>query len=140
MKTKRTFKSTNELVGAYLESRWNGMSDIYKVVGATPKGLKLEECQLEDLGAESNDPTWLKFKIAFDEDGELKTKKRLAYTNIGACYIKTELPNIITKRVRFSQDGELLMPKIDWDGCGTTTVIAIDDDEAKNVTVSQWWN
>lgn len=140
MKTKRAFKSTNELVGAYIESRWNGMSVVYKVVGATPKGLELEECCLDDLGAESDDPTWLKFKIAFDEDGELKTKKRLAYTNIGARYIKTELPNVITKRVRVSQDGEILMPKIGWNGCGSTSVIAMDDDEAKSIVISQWWN
>lgn len=123
MKTKRAFKSTNELVGAYIESRWNGMSDIFKVVGVTPKGLKLEECQLEDLGAESDDPTWLKFKIAFNKDVSLKSRGKP-----------------ITKRVRLSQDGEILMPKIGWDGYGETSVIAMDDDEAKNVVISQWWD
>lgn len=136
MKTERTFKSTDELVGTYISSRWNGMSDIYKVVGATPKGLKLEECELDSLGIEDGDPTWLKFKIAFDENGCLKTKKLTAYTKVDGSYVKTEQPNVITKRVRLSQNGEILMPKIGWDGCGSTSVIAMDDAEAKNVVVS----
>lgn len=136
MNTGKGFKTTKELEGTYIESRWNGMSDIFKVVGTSSKSVKLAKLKLEDLGMENEDPTWLRFRIAF-ENNEPKIEKKIIWENFPK---KETKDNIITKRVTFTEKGDVIINDPSWDGLGTTSVIAMNDDEAKKVVISQWWN
>lgn len=127
------FKSTKELLGTYIENRWNSMSSIFKVTKATPKTIELTEVKWETVGAE--DLVTRIAKLVFDKDGNPVYSYKMNSVALGHPEVRK-----VRKQVKFDNDGYILqIPDIDWDGFGTTKVVALNDEEAKNYSFTQYW-
>lgn len=118
----KDFKNTSELIGAYIQSSWNGMSDFYQVVGSSPKSIILQEVNWVTEADPNGDPTYRQAKMDFI-DGQ---------------------PNYIGKlkrcMVATNSDGTLRIKKSpNYNGCGTVKVCALNNEEAQKVRVSQYW-
>lgn len=130
---KTSFKSTKELLGAYIENRWNSMSSIFKVTKATPKTVELTEVDWDIIGSE--DPVTKIAKISFDKDGNPVFRHVRNSALAGEPKIRT-----VKKQVKFDNDGYILqLSDVDWSGYGTMLVAALNDDEAKKYTFTQYW-
>lgn len=134
---ERGFKSTNELIGAYIASRWNGMSDFYKVTKATPKTIELTEVQWEDDDdAKPEDPTWKACKLRFRDH-----KPVFALKSCSAAQLEDkDRLKTVKKHVKFTSDGDVCISHIGWDNQDDVFIIAMDDEEAENYKFKQYWN
>lgn len=131
---KKNFRSTQELVGTYIENRWNSMSSIFKVTKASPKTIELTEVEWNTVGSE--DPVTKIAKIAFDENGNPVFRNKMNSVALGHPEVRK-----VRKQVKFDNDGYILqIPDIDWDGYGATKVVALNDEEAKNYSFTQYWD
>lgn len=131
------FKSTSNLIGAYLSSSWNGMRDIYKVTAATPKTVTLTKIKWTgDPDGDHSDPTWKPCKIAFNSNQPALELKQ-TWPEPGKM---VEVEDVRKKVVKFDEEGFIKMPHIGWSNQDIVDVIAMNDEEAKNFRFSQWWN
>lgn len=103
------FKETKELLGHYLSKSWNGMSDFYKVVGATNKSLVLQELEWTvcPFPPGEGDPVHNNTKLVF-KDGNPVFKQEYDYSDprrnrYSAPKLVNKRP--IIKRVELAEDG-----------------------------------
>lgn len=133
------FKSTKELLGAYISSSWGGMRDIYKVIAVTPKTITLTKIKWTgDPDGDHSDPTWKPCKIKFlDGLSKPEVEMKEDWYEPGKMRL---VRNDIKKVVKFDDDGFILMPHIGWSNQDVVSVIAMNDEEAKSFRFNQWWN
>lgn len=134
-------KKPQDIVGKWISSSWNGMSDIYKVVSATDKTITLQEYEWTTVAPLSNetangDPTWNSTVIATNPDGTFKKKRVWDHTApVGMNNYIDAKP--IRKRVLYKDGGFTF--KASWDGLGKNKIIADNDEEAKKLRWSTYW-
>lgn len=139
MTTDINFKSTKELVGCYLASRWNGMSNIWKVVKSTPKTVTLTEIKwVGDPDADHSDPIWKPCKISFiGNSNEPELERKQDWYAPGKMRL---VENTKKKVVKFGDDGLIQQFHIGWDNQDAVSVVARNDEEAKSYRFLQYWD
>lgn len=128
-----------EIIGKWLGCTWNGMTDIFKVTKATDKMITLQEYDWATVaplpGETANgDPTWCSTVIATNADGSFKEKMT---SKIIDGKLASE-PKVVRRKVIYKEGGFTM--KTSWDGLGCYRIIANNDEEAKKLRWSTFWN
>lgn len=136
-------KKPKDIVGKWITCTWNGMQDVYKVLKATDKTVTLQEYMwttVSPLPGETayGNPTWCTTVIKQDASGFVKQTKPKFFKNKEGKLCTEAVPNVIQKRVHYVDNGFTM--KTSWNGFGFWHVIANNDEEAKKLRWSTFWN